>query len=150
MEIKHSHTFKNIPNEIVWNTIQSPEVLKKVLPGCDVFEEVGDEKYESVLNINMGPIKGKFTADVEQVDMVEPKSYRLLVKAKGKPGEIAADAAMEFAESDGNTVLTCTADVTPTGLLATIGQRIMGGVAKVILGKFFKDIEKEAKARMNS
>lgn len=150
MEINYSHTFKNIPNNIVWNTIQNPEVLKNVLPGCKVFEEVGSDKYESVLGINMGPIKGEFTAEVEQIDKQEPTSYRLLVKAKGKPGELDANALMEFTEVDGNTEITCTADVTPTGLLASIGQRIMGGVAKVIISQFFKDIEKEAKKAMES
>lgn len=145
MEINYSHTFNNIPNEVVWQTIQNPEVLQKVLPGCKVFEEVGADKYHSVLGINIGPIKGEFTAEVEQVDKNEPNSYRLLVKAKGKPGEIDADALMEFKASEGNTEIICTADVTPSGLLASLGQRIMGGVAKVIIGQFFKDIEKEAK-----
>lgn len=145
MELKHSYTFKNIPIDIVWNTIQDKDVLKEVLPGCKVFEEVGERKYESVLGINIGPIKGEFTADVQQVDLVEPASYRLLVQAKGKPGEIDADAAMTFEETEAGTVLNCNANVEVTGLLATIGQRIMGGVAKVILGQFFKDIEKKAK-----
>lgn len=149
MELNYSHTFKNIPINVVWDTIQDQDVLKDVLPGCKVFEEVGERKYESVLGINIGPIKGEFTADVEQVDLVEPSSYRLLVKAKGKPGEIDADAAMTFEETEAGTVLTCVADVGVTGLLATIGQRIMGGVAKVILGQFFKDIEKKAKASAN-
>lgn len=29
--------------------------------------------------------------------------------------------------------------------MATVGQRMVGGVAKVVLGQFFKDIEKQAK-----
>ena len=145
MDINHTHKFKNLTTQVVWDTIQNPDVLKAVLPGCKVFEEVGEEKYEAVLGINMGPIKGEFTADVEQVDKEEPTSYRLLVKAKGKPGEIDANARMISEETDNGTELTCTADVAATGLLATIGQRMIGGVAKVILGQFFKDIEKQAK-----
>lgn len=148
MEMKHTYTFKGIPREVVWDTIQDEVVLKKVLPGCDVFDEVEDNVYEAVLNISMGPIKGRFTSNVKQVDMDEPRYYRLLVKAKGKPGEIDADAAMTMEESDEGTILTSDAKVEVTGLLASVGQRIMGGVAKVIIGQFFKDIEKEAKNRM--
>lgn len=144
MDIKHTHKFKKLSPQEVWDTIQNPEVLKSVLPGCKVFEEVGEEQYEAVLGINMGPIKGEFTADVEQVDKEEPSSYRLLVKAKGKPGEIEANAKMVLEETDAGTEIKCTADVAATGLMATIGQRMIGGVAKVILGQFFKDIEKEA------
>lgn len=145
MDIKHKHQFKDLSAQEIWDTIQNPEVLKAVLPGCRVFEEVGEEQYEAVLGINMGPIKGEFTADVEQVDKKEPTSYRLLVKAKGKPGEIDADAKMILEENEKGTELNCEADVAVTGLLATIGQRMVGGVAKVILGQFFKDIEKQAK-----
>lgn len=145
MDIKHTHKFKALSAQQVWDTIQNPEVLKAVLPGCKTFDEVGDEQYKAVLGINMGPIKGEFTADVEQVDKNEPTSYRLLVKASGKPGEIDANALMELEEVEGNTELTCTADVAATGLMATIGQRMIGGVAKVVLKQFFKDIEKKAK-----
>src|SRR5699024_5125169 len=144
MEMKHTYTFKGMPKNVLRDTIQDQDVLKKVLPGCDVFKEVEENVYEASLNINMGPVKGKFSSDVKQVDMEEPDFYRLLVKASGKPGEIDADAAMSFEETDEGTVLTCNATVNVTGLLASVGQRIMGGVAKVVIGQFFKDIEKEA------
>lgn len=114
------------------------------MPNCEVFEEIGDEEYKAVLKINMGAIKGEFTANVQQVDKMEPDSYRLLVKAKGKPGEIGADSKMSLSELEDGTELTCEADVSSTGLMATVGQRMIGGVAKVVLGQFFKNIEKQA------
>ena len=146
LQIEHVYTFKGIPRNIVWETIQDKEVNQKSLPGCKAFEEVEENKYHAVLGINMGPIKGEFTADVEQLDMEEPKAYRLLVKAKGKPGEIDADASMKFEEAAEGTVLTCVADVQITGLLSSIGQRVVGGVAKVVIGQFFKEVDKETKS----
>lgn len=143
MEIKHKYKFKNLSKQEVWDTIQNPEALQAALPNCEVFEEVGDEEYRAVMKINMGAIKGEFTANVQQVDKLEPDSYRLLVKAKGKPGEIGADSKMVLAEAEDGTELTCEADVSSTGLMATVGQRMIGGVAKVVLGQFFKNIEKE-------
>ncbi|WP_462421544.1 CoxG family protein [Salinicoccus sp. Marseille-QA3877] len=143
MEIKHKYKFKNLSKQEVWDTIQDPEALQAALPNCEVFEEVGDEEYRAVMKINMGAIKGEFTANVQQVDKLEPHSYRLLVKAKGKPGEIGADSKMVLAEAEDGTELTCEADVSSTGLMATVGQRMIGGVAKVVLGQFFKNIEKE-------
>ncbi len=145
MEINYAYKFKGLSSKELWDVIQDPDVLKEVLPGCKKFEKVGDEQYEAIMGINMGPIKGEFTADVEQVDKNEPESYRLLVKAKGKPGEINADAKMTFIGDDEGTELTCVAAIEVTGLMATIGQRMVGGVAKTILKRFMKDIEKEAK-----
>ena len=143
--MEHSYTFKEISRETLWKMIQDKDVLQKALPGCKVFEEVEENVFHAVLSINIGPIKGEFTADVHQVDMNEPEFYRLLVHVKGKPGEIEADAGMRMEDSENGAVLTCTADLEVTGLLASIGQRIMSGVAKVVIGQFFKDIEKETK-----
>ena len=141
--MEHSYTFKEISRETLWKTIQDKEALQKALPGCKVFEEVEDNLFHSILSINIGPIKGEFTAKVQQVEMNEPEFYRLLVHVKGKPGEIEANAEMRMEDSENGAILTCNADVDVTGLLASIGQRIMGGVAKVVIGQFFKDIEKE-------
>ncbi len=145
MQIEHVYTFKGISRSVVWETIQDKEVLEQTLPGCKIFEEHGDNLYHAVLGINMGPIKGEFTANVEQLDMEAPESYRLLVKAKGKPGEIDADALLQFAETPEGTVLTSIADVQITGLLSSIGQRVVGGVAKVIISSFFKNVDKQTK-----
>lgn len=145
MNIEHSYTFKGVSRELLWKTLQNKEVLQRALPGCQSFKEVEDNVFETELGMNIGPIKGMFTGVVRQVDINEPESYRLLLAGKGKPGEIDADAQMKLEESAEGTTLTCQAEVKVTGILASMGQRVMGGVAKVIMGQFFKDIEKETK-----
>lgn len=145
MILEGSHTFKGISTETLWETLQSQEALRSALPGCQTFEEVEEDVFKAELGINVGPVKGVFTADVRQVEKQEPEFYRLLVNGKGKPGEINASADMSLENSDAGAVLNCVADVKVTGLLASVGQRVMGGVAKVLLNQFFKDIEKETK-----
>jgi uncharacterized protein len=145
LKIQHSYTFKDIPREVLWRTIQDKEVLKRTLPGCKAFVEVEDNVFESELGISIGPVKGVFTGDVRQLDKEEPEFYRLLVTGRGKPGEIDADAEMTLTETEEGTVLLCQAEVKLTGILASVGQRVMSGVAKVVIGQFFKDIDKEAK-----
>ncbi|WP_338450038.1 carbon monoxide dehydrogenase subunit G [Niallia oryzisoli] len=145
MNIEHTYTFKGIPRDVLWKTIQNKEVLQRALPGCKSFEEVQEDVFTSELGISIGPVKGLFTSDVRQVDRDEPESYRLLVRGKGKPGEIDADAKMVFEETEEGTRLQCSAEVKLTGVLASVGQRVMSGVAKVVLGQFFKEIDEEAK-----
>lgn len=149
MKLENSHTFKGVSVETLWNTLQNKEVLRGALPGCKSFEEVEEDVYDAELGINVGPVKGVFTAEVRQVEKREPEFYKLLVHGKGKPGEIDATADMSIEESDAGAVLSCVADVKVTGMLASVGQRVMGGVAKLLLGNFFKDIEKETKKIAN-
>lgn len=149
MKIENSHTFKGVSVEALWKTLQDKEVLRGALPGCKSFEEVEKDVYDAELGINVGPVKGIFTAEVRQVEKREPEFYKLLVHGKGKPGEIDAEAEMRLEDSEAGAVLICSADVKVTGILASVGQRVMGGVAKLLLGQFFKDIEKETKKIAN-
>lgn len=149
MKIENSHTFKGVTAELLWKTLQDKEVLQGALPGCKSFEEVEEDVYDAELGINVGPVKGVFTAEVRQVEKREPEFYKLIVHGKGKPGEINANADMSLEDSEAGAVLTCSADVKVSGMLASVGQRVMGGVAKLLLGQFFKDIEKETKKIAN-
>ncbi|MCM3768690.1 CoxG family protein [Neobacillus niacini] len=145
MRIEYSYTF-DLPKDTVWRYIQDDRVLRSSLPGCQTFEEMPSGIYAAELGLNTGPVKGLFSAEVQQVDQIPPTYYRLLVKGKGKPGEIDAVADMileEAEEAEGGTKITCVAEIEVTGVLASVGQRVMVGVAKVILGQFFKAAEKE-------
>lgn len=142
MEIKYEHTFQ-APRETVWDYLQSEEVLAKTLPGCKKFDKVEEGVYYSELGLNVGPIKGVFTGKVNLTELNEPESYRLGLQGKGKPGELNADALIELNETEEGTLLVCTADSQVTGIMASVGQRVMGGVAKMILGQFFKGVASE-------
>lgn len=149
MQIEYSYTF-DLPRSTVWEFIQDEEVLRKSLPGCKTFKEGENGIYQAEMGLSIGPVKGLFTSEVKQVNQQPPTFYRLLVKGKGKPGEIDAIANMKLEEIDEGTTITCSAEVQVTGILASIGQRVMGGVAKVILGQFFKAAEIEMRNQLKA
>jgi len=144
LQINYNHDFQ-FAREIIWTYLQDEDVLKKTLPGCRTFEEIDDNLYNAELGLNIGPVKGKFEGEVRLSEQQEPVSYRLLLKGKGKPGEVNADALITLTENEVGTTLTCEADVHVTGVLAGVGQRVMGSVAKMILGRFFKAVAEEIK-----
>lgn len=144
VKLEYTYTF-DIPKDIVWKLIQDEEVLRKSIPGCKSFSRMEEGIYQAEMGISVGPVKGLFTGQVQQVDQQQPASYRLLVHGKGLPGEIDAVADMQLDEVEQGTLLTCKTDVQVTGVLASVGQRVMGGVAKMIVGQFFKAADKEMK-----
>ncbi|CEH30903.1 CoxG family protein [Aneurinibacillus migulanus] len=146
IKIEYEYTFA-MPREVVWNVIQDEDALRASLPGCKAFEHGEDDVYHAEMGVSIGPVKGIFTGEVQQINQEEPSYYRLLVRGKGKPGEIDAVADMKLDEAEQGTKLTCSADVQVTGVLASVGQRIMNGAAKVVLGQFFKAMDKEMKQR---
>ncbi|WP_169835531.1 CoxG family protein [Novibacillus thermophilus] len=139
LHIHYQHEFP-LQREQVWDHLQNEDVLRKSLPGCRKFERVSEDTYDAELGLNIGPVKGTFTGQVRLSDQTRPESYRLVLKGKGKPGELNADARITLEENSGETVVSCAADVQVTGVLASVGQRVMGSVAKLILGQFFKAV----------
>ena len=51
------------------------------------------------------------------------------------------DVSIDLAENNGQTVLKYSTDAKVGGLIASIGQRMLNGVAKMMLDQFFKKIE---------
>ncbi|MBT9258635.1 MAG: carbon monoxide dehydrogenase subunit G [Clostridiales bacterium] len=146
MDIQYRYTFP-YPREAVWEALREEDVLRRRLPGCRRLEKVGEGKYAADLGLQVGPISGLFTGEVELADAHPPEGYRLLLKGEGKPGTLEADALIRLEEADGQTLLTCTAQAQVTGIMASVGQRAMGGIANLLLGQFFKGVEEEIRQR---
>ncbi|MFP3416216.1 SRPBCC domain-containing protein, partial [Bacillus sp. SIMBA_074] len=71
MKFEHTYTF-DIPRDVVWKLIQNEEVLKKSIPGCKSFAQMDDGIYQAEMGVSVGPVKGVFTGQVQQVDQREP------------------------------------------------------------------------------
>ena len=51
------------------------------------------------------------------------------------------DVAIDLEESNGQDVLKYSTDAKVGGLIASVGQRMMNGVAKMMVDQFFKKME---------
>jgi carbon monoxide dehydrogenase subunit G len=51
------------------------------------------------------------------------------------------DVAIDLEEAGGQTVLKYSTDAKVGGLIASVGQRMLNGVAKMIVDQFFKKVE---------
>lgn len=144
MRVEYQYIY-DAARDRVWSVLNDAAVLQRRLPGCKRLEQVGERKYTAELGLDVGPVKGLFTGEVELIDPRPPVEYKLHLKGSGKPGEIDAEAHIHLEENGGKTTLVCSAEAKVTGILASVGQRIMGGVAKLLLGQFFKGVEQELK-----
>ena len=55
------------PQELVWEMMLDPEVLARIMPGCEKLERVDENKFEGRLNIRIGPVQGVFQGKVDAV-----------------------------------------------------------------------------------
>ncbi|BAD74263.1 hypothetical conserved protein (plasmid) [Geobacillus kaustophilus HTA426] len=130
--------------EEVWSKLMDPSILSKCIMGCKSLELIGEDKYKADLQIGIAAVKGKYDAIIEVTDIKPPYHYKLLVNGEGGPGFVNAEGVIDLTPiNDECTQLTYTYSAEVGGKVAAIGQRMLGGVAKLLISDFFKKIQKE-------
>jgi carbon monoxide dehydrogenase subunit G len=137
MEISGSFTF-NAPPDRVWAVLMDPAVLASCIPGCQRFEPDGDDRYNVTLTVGLAAITGTYTGTVVLTDLVPQTSYGLVVEGQGRPGFVKGTSAIALRAEGAATVVDVTASVQTGGAIARLGQRLIGGVAKMMLDRFFE------------
>ena len=125
------------PREKVWAAFLDPDILAQALPGCERLEAIGPNEYKATMKVGVAAIKGTFEGKVKLSDLEPPNRYRMAVEGSGGPGFVRGDAGMEMSDVDGGTKVSYDADVQVGGLIASVGQRMLGGVTKMMLDQFF-------------
>jgi len=140
VKIEGSYTF-NAPRAKVWGVLLDPKVLAQCLPGCEGLNETGPDRYEATMKVGVAAVKGSYKGKVAIKDKQPPCHYVLSGEGSGGPGFMQGDVVIDLEDSNGQTVLKYSADAKVGGLIASIGQRMLGGVAKMMCDQFFKKIE---------
>ncbi len=140
MKIEGSHTF-NAPRERVWEVLLNPKIMAQCMPGCESMNEIGPDQYEATMKVGIASVKGTYKGKVSLKDKQAPSHYVLSGEGSGGPGFMQGDVTIDLEENEGRTVLKYSTDAKVGGLIASVGQRMLNGVAKVMVDQFFKKIE---------
>jgi len=126
------------PRQTVYDAFLDPARLKDAIPGCEKLEAVGPDEYKATMKVGVGGVKGTFEGKVKLADKKPPESYRMAVEGSGGPGFIRGDTLITLSDAEGGgTRVAYSADVQVGGLIASVGQRMLGGVSKMLADKFF-------------
>jgi carbon monoxide dehydrogenase subunit G len=126
-----------VDRQRVWDAFLDPTTLATAIPGCEKLEAIGPGEFKATMKVGVGPIKGTFEGKVRLSDLEPPDRYRMAVEGTGSPGFVRGDAAMELSDAGSGTRVSYSADVQVGGLIASVGQRMLGGVSKMMLDQFF-------------
>src|SRR6185369_8003405 len=140
MQLSSTYTFNASP-ERVWNLLMDPAVLSSCIPGCEAFEPSGDDRYTVRLHVGIAAITGTYTGNVHLVDKMPHASYRLVVEGKGRPGFVKGSSTIALAPDGETTEVTVTSTVQTGGIITRVGQRLIDGVAKMMMDRFFSCLQ---------
>ena len=125
------------PRQNVWDAFLDIERVRQAIPGCEKMEPLGPDEYKATMKVGVAAVKGTFEGKVRIADKKPLDSYRLLAEGSGAPGFLRADTLITFSDSDTGTRVSYSADVQIGGLIAGVGQRMIGGVSKMMADQFF-------------
>jgi len=140
------------PRARVWELLQDPTVLAKALPGTKTLTRVGDDRYEGVMKVSVGPVNAaEFAVIVELRDKVEPERFAMQIDGKGGVGFTKGTATIALDEQAGPvTVMTYSSDVQVGGRIAAVGQRLLESVGKMMTRQALEALNKELTARLGT
>ena len=149
MILSGTFTFEG-PRSRVWEILQDPAVLAKALPGTKTLTKVGEDKYQGVMKVSVGPVNAaEFAMSVELKDKVEPEKFSMVIDGKGGVGFTKGTASIALEEQPGPvTVMTYTSDVQVGGKIAAVGQRLLESVGKMMTRQALDALNKELKSRL--
>ena len=123
-----------------------PEVVESCIPGVREFRLVAPDMYEVELRVGVGAVSGAYRATLEVSDKKEPASYRMTVEGKGTRTTFRGTGTMTLMEVGEAMELSFEGEVQVTGMLAGVGQRLMGTVARAQINQFFECMTSKAAA----
>jgi uncharacterized protein len=136
----------NAPQDRVWHHLNDAAFLKECLPGCESMEATGPDQYQVTLTIGIAVVKGKYTGRVTLSEKEPPQRFKMQVEGKGTGGFMQGTGVLELSEDPQGTKVAYQGDVQVGGPIASVGQRLLEGAAKMIVGQFFSAVDKRLAA----
>lgn len=133
--------------QMLWKLLNDPQVLMQCIPGCNTVNVIGEDRYEMGLKLQVGSVSGSYLGTVAIRDKREPEHFVLDIEGQGSIGYMKGSARFELTPvDDASTTLKYDGSGEVGGVVAGVGQRVLAGVAKFLVGQFFKALDKEAAA----
>ena len=103
MILSGTFTFEG-PRARVWEILQDPDVLAKALPGTKTLTRVGEDRFQGVMKVSVGPVNAaEFAIDVALKDKVVPETFAMLIDGKGCVGFTRGTATIVLDEQPGRS-----------------------------------------------
>ena len=129
----------------VWDMLLDPNTLAGVIPGCHRVERISDTHFRADVTLGIGPVKGRYRAEVKLSDLDPAKAVTLAGSADGALGFGRGEGRITLRPApNGGTAIHYIYEAAIGGKVASIGGRLLDGAAKVIIGQFFAALARTA------
>ena len=138
MDFNGSHDFAASQGK-VYAAFLDANVLAAAIPGCKEAKWIDPQTLELVVELSLPGIGGTFESQVKVTEQQEPNHFKLSVARNNVDG----NASIDLADAGGKTNLTYAFNADLRGRYKVADNLVGAQAVKVMLGQFFKNIEKQ-------
>ena len=132
------------PVERVWQFFDNIPQVAACLPGAELTEDLGDDRYKGTVAVRMGPVRLQFagTADITERDEA---AKRVVVHASGADERGRGQASMvvtaTLTRAGRGTKVGVTQDLQLSGAAAQYGRGMISDVTSVLMRDFSANMQ---------
>jgi uncharacterized protein len=137
------------PVEKVWRFFGDIPQVAACLPGTELTEDLGNDRYRGKVAIRMGPVKLEFggTAQIKERD---EQARRIVVDATGSDEKGRGQAAMvgtaNLVPAPGGTRVEVALDLQLSGAAAQYGRGMVSDVTEILMRDFATQMQSRIEA----
>jgi carbon monoxide dehydrogenase subunit G len=133
------------PVDKVWPLLKDVPKVASCIPNAEITEVVDDKTYKAKVKVKAGPVSVDYKATIYVEEMNETThTARLRVQgdeSRGRGG-VKASVVSTATAQDGKTHVTLHTDAQISGIVATVGGRLIEGVARKTVAEFAANLAK--------
>lgn len=147
MKLQHQTQVGASPEE-VWAFLQDTRAVVQCLPGAELVDELGDDRYEGLLHVAIGPLKMNYAGAVSVIER-DAQDRRMTLDASGRDkrgsGAVQAHMQMQVSGTDEGSRIDVISDLNLSGRIASLGRGV-----RDVSNKMFIDFAGNLGARIQA
>jgi carbon monoxide dehydrogenase subunit G len=132
------------PTEKVWSFFDDISQVASCLPGAELTEDLGDDRYRGKVAVRMGPVKLQF-AGIAAITERDDAGKRIVVDANGADEKGRGQAAMlvtaKLTPTSRGTKVDVSQDLQLSGAAAQYGRGMISDVTAILMRDFAMNME---------
>jgi uncharacterized protein len=126
VKLQHRTEVSATPED-VWAFLQDTPAVVQCMPGAELVDELGDDRYEGVLRVGIGPLKMNYAGKASVVER-DADAHRIVLDASGRDsrgsGSVQAHVALQVMPVESGSRIEVVSDIDLTGRIASLGRGI--------------------------
>ena len=142
MKVEGTRSFA-APRTTVWQVLNSPEGMAKLMPGVESFDVKDDRHWRANVKIPLGMGGMRMSFDFTKLEERAPEFAKLHAKGNGVGAIVSMETAFHLAENGADTDMKWEADVNIAGPDGTMGQRVLQPIVNQQVNNVLAALDKQ-------